>query len=83
MIWSIGDVNENNIVKNYNYGNGITTTKTFNNYGYMVNINAKVNNIFVQNMNYTFDPNRNVMLSRTDVKNNQTEIFNYDNLYIH
>jgi RHS repeat-associated protein len=81
LIWSIGDVNENNIVENYSYGNGITTSKTFNNYGYMVNINAKFNNNFVQNMNYTFDPKKNVMLSRTDVKNIQTETFNYDNLY--
>lgn len=83
LIWSIGNVNENNILKNYIYGNGITTTRNFNNYGYMININAKdINNNFVQNMNYIFDPKKNIMLSRTDVKNNnQTETFNYDNLY--
>lgn len=60
----------------YQYGNNLTTTKTYDYLGMLSNITTGS----VQNMNYSFDQERGNLLSRKDNIRNLTEIFSYDNL---
>ncbi len=82
LIWELSETNANNAFTEYLYGNGVNNYRDYNNpYGYLSDIRAEEQTT-LQNLHYEYDERKNVMISRTDIiNNNQTEVFDYDNLY--
>jgi RHS repeat-associated protein len=74
-------MNAYNQYKTYTLGNGLTTTKTYDDYGFLNKIEATNSNI--QNMEYDFDLENGNLKSRHDLRGvglSRFEEFNYDNL---
>lgn len=74
LIWQGQNVNAFSQFTQYTYGNGITTTKTYDCLGLLRNISSSS----VQNMDYSFDQETGNLISRKDNLRNLTEIFTYD-----
>jgi RHS repeat-associated protein len=60
----------------YNSGNNLTTTKTFDCLGMLRTIGTGN----IQNLSYSFNEETGNMISRRDNRRNLTELFSYDNL---
>lgn len=72
-IWQANEVNAQGQFTKFTLGNGITTEKTYSNFGVIEDINAP--SIFHQH--YTFDEYTGNLMQRKDVINNLTEDFEY------
>jgi hypothetical protein len=75
MIWDAGSMNSFNQYTQYNSGNGLSTTKTYDCPGMLRGITTGS----IQNLGYSFDEETGNLISRRDNLNNLTEIFSYDN----
>ena len=76
LIWKGLQTNALEQLTQYQYGNNLTTNKTYNNIGLLTNIQTGT----VQNLNYNFDPGTGNLLSRSDVSRSLSETFAYDNV---
>ena len=80
-LWQLNDMNARGQIKEYLLGNGLTTTKGYDNYGFPASI---VTSNSVQNLSYVFDPPTGNLSWRKDLKDPATpnddllEYFGYD-----
>lgn len=75
LIWQGQNVNAFGQFQQYQYGNNLTTTKTYDCLGMLRGIQTGS----VQNLGYSFDPATGNLLSREDNLRSLMEIFTYDN----
>ncbi len=75
-LWNAEKMNENGQYTKYNLGNGLTTHKLFDDYGYPKHF--VVSNPSVQNLKFKYDPKNGNLLSRSE--NGKMEVFDYDDL---
>jgi RHS repeat-associated protein len=79
-IWRLTNVDVNDRITDFQYGNGIKTTKTYDPiHGFLNNTKALLENKPVQDWAFKFDPIGN-LLSQTDRLIQKTESYKYDNL---
>jgi len=76
LIWDGISTNAFGQFTQYQYGNNLTTTKTYDALGMLRGITTGN----VQNLGYSFDPATGNLLSRRDNLRGLTEVFGYDNL---
>lgn len=76
LIWQGQSVDAFGHITQSQYGNNLTSNKTYNTIGLLTNIQTGS----VQNLSYNFDPGTGNLLSRTDVQHSLAESFTYDNL---
>ena len=80
VIWQGNEQNSKGQFTNYTLGNGLVTKRTFSDRGELEGILTRAPNSStnVQNNNYTYNPKTSNLHTRTDLKNNRSELFEYD-----
>jgi RHS repeat-associated protein len=79
-LWKLTNVDVNDRITDFQYGNGIKTTKAYDPiHGFLNNTKAILENKSVQDWDFKFDPIGN-LLSQTDKLIQKTESYKYDNL---
>lgn len=76
LIWKELSVNSFGQITQYQYGNNLTTTRSYDNYGILTGIQTGS----VQNMGFSFNATTGNLTSRTDNLHSLTETFTYDDL---
>ncbi len=79
-IKTFNKINANGQVEELLLGNGLLQTNTYNSYGLLTGIKTANGSTNIQNMSYTMDNAKGLMLNRKDVTRNLTENFGYDAL---
>lgn len=83
LIWQVGNISPLGQYMDYLYGNGVSTTKTYDNYGYPVSVVATKGASTIQHLGFTFDQANGNLKNRKDFYNpgnTLQEGFTYDNL---
>jgi RHS repeat-associated protein len=75
-IWTAGSLNANDQYLSYTYGNGLTTTKTYNQYGMPISFQSS--DASVQDLLFDFDVENGNLLSRINSTSILMEDFTYD-----
>jgi RHS repeat-associated protein len=76
LIWKGLSANSFGQLTQYQYGNNLTTARSYDSYGILTGIHTGA----VQNMGYSFNTTTGNITSRTDNLRSLTETFSYDNL---
>lgn len=76
LIWKLNEVNSQNQVTKYSYGNGLETVISYDADNFIQNISTGS----VQNITYSFDKTNNRFNYRTGLMTDIREDFTYDNL---
>jgi RHS repeat-associated protein len=81
LLWQANTVNERGQLTGASYGNGITVTNTYDQYGFPARSrHDKTAAVNVMTLNTTFEPLRGNLTSRYNSLFNKTETFQYDTL---
>jgi RHS repeat-associated protein len=83
LIWQSNKVNPMGLYTQFTLGNGVSTTKTYDNYGYPLTFIANKGSTTIQNLGFTFDQTNGNLKNRKDAFNSGNilnESFTYDNL---
>ncbi|NJK93544.1 MAG: hypothetical protein HC905_00205 [Bacteroidales bacterium] len=75
-IWKANQMNSFGIYSQYQFGNNLTTYKTYSPLGVLQSIQTGT----VQSLTYSFDPGTMNMTGRNDILRGLSEAFSYDNL---
>ncbi|HRP34109.1 MAG TPA: RHS repeat-associated core domain-containing protein, partial [Agriterribacter sp.] len=79
-IKTFNKINVNGQVEELLLGNGLLQTNTYNAYGLLTGIKTANGSTNIQNISYTMDNAKGLLLNRKDVNRNLTENFGYDAL---
>jgi len=75
-LWTVVAINNEGQLANYALGNGLNTSKVYDNYGFITSISTGK----IQNLNYDFNRNTGNLNWRKDLVFNLEEKFTYDDL---
>ena len=80
VIWQGNEQNSKGQFTNYTLGNGLVTKRTFSDRGELESILTSFPDspINIQNNSYTYYPQTGNLHTRADLKNNRSELFEYD-----
>ena len=79
-IWKANSVNILGLPENYQFGNNITTIRTYDMYGNPTGIKTTQSGNTIQNLKYEVEPFTGNLIMRKDEQLGLTETFQYDNL---
>ncbi|MGM0582773.1 MAG: TIGR02594 family protein [Bacteroidota bacterium] len=79
IYWEAVDRNQKGQLTEYNLGNGVNTTKLYDDFGFPTDIiSVNSNNTVIQNLKYNFDIKTGNLSSRSNNLINKEETFSYD-----